>query len=553
MTIKDIFENRSGRVIALFRVVLVLVFLVAVLIEPVARQTSLDLGRTLLWSYLLVSVGAAVVAWRSWWFDQQFAPFLLVLDVLVFMVAVFVTESANADFTSPFLALFALAVLSATLRWDWRVAAGTGIAATALFVLVGFTIWGLGLPLDVFRFGRRGLYMLALLLVLVWVGVQRRDPYVPPPDLVGEDGPIGSESEAQLRWQALAYAMAVTGARRGVLAWSDAEEPWLDLHIADPARKELQRLGPDEIPDWEEGADEVRLFDLPRSRKLVRNADSLPSARILRAPMALAAHLGLAEGLTLPLRCISGSGVIVLSGIPGPGADFLALGSILARELSNAIDRTGVMVLEREAMLSRTRGAIARDLHDSVAQSLAGACFRLEALRRTQPQGSPVDGELATIRDALRREQDHVRALIETLRSPASPPQPRQLEQDLRETASDAAVHWNVTVDLTAPQDTEVPGWYSHELQQLLREAVANAAKHGRASRVTVSVQRAGQAITLVIVDNGSGFNLATSTRQPWSIRERVAALGGNLEVDSDAQGTRLSIILPAGTVGAAA
>ena len=553
MTIKDLFENRSGRVIALFRVVLVLVFLVAVLIEPVARQASLDLGRILLGSYLLVSIGAALVAWRSWWFDQQFAPALLVLDVLVFMSAVFVTESANADFTSPFLALFALAVLSATLRWDWRVAAVTGIAATALFMLVGLAIWGLGLPIDIYRFGRRGLYMLALLLVLVWFGVQRRDPHVPPPDLAGEDGPIGHESESQLRWQVLGYAMAITGARRGVLAWSDAEEPWLDLHVADPARQELRRLAPDEIPDWDEGGEEVRLFDLTRRRKLIRNADSLPSARTLRTPVALAAYLGLAEGLTLPLRCISGTGLIVLSDIPGPGADFLALGTILSREISNAIDRTGVMLLEREALLTRTRGAIARDLHDSVAQSLAGACFRLEALRRTQPAASPVDGELATIRDALRREQDHIRALIETLRSPATPPQSRQLERDLLSTVADAAIHWNIVVDLDAPQETEVPGWYSHELQQLLREAVANAAKHGQAARVTVSVRREGQALALAIADNGSGFDLSTSARQPWSIRERVAALGGSLVVDSDARGTRLSITLPAGTVGAAA
>lgn len=547
MNMRDFFENRSGRVIALFRAILVLVFLVAVLIEPVSVKSSLDRGQLLLSAYLVLAVLAVPIAWRSWWFDHKLAPALLTVDVLVFIAAVFVTETANADFTSPFLALFALAILSATLRWDWRVAAKTGIAATALFLLAGAATWALDLPIDPYRFGRRALYMLALLLVLVWFGVQRRDPHVPLLNLAGEDGQGVSDDGPQTRWLALEYAMAATGARRGVLAWSDAEEPWLDLHEAGRDGRRLRRLGPEAIPDWDLGSDEVRLFDTQRARKMVRDTENLPRARALRTPMALAVHCGITEGLTLPLHCATGTGVIVLGDIVGPGPDFVMLGGILARELNSAFDRLAVLNFEREALLARTRSAIARDLHDSVAQSLAGACFRLEALRR-QPSGSErSDSELLAIRDALRREQDHVRALIDALRSPASPPQWRQLEQDLRATASDAAMHWNVAVRIEAAGTTDVLGWYSHELQQLLREAVANAARHGGAREVVVRVGREGAAITLDIIDDGRGFPTTIAPRQPWSIRERVAALGGELSVESSEAGTRLAIALPAG------
>lgn len=550
MNLRTAFENRSGRVIALFRAILVGVFLIAVLIEPVATVSTLERGQVLLSGYLVVSLVAVAVAWQSWWYDQRLAPGLLALDVTAFIAAVFVTETGNADFTSPFLALFALAILSATLRWDWRVAALTGIIATVLFAAVGGGIWVLGLQLNLYRFARRVLYMLALLIVLVWFGVQRRDPHVvriePGPDNPAADGTDG----VALRWRALDYAMAVTGARRGIMAWSEAEEPWVDLHQRSEGERQMCRLGPDAIPAWDEGADEVRLFDTVRGRKLVRDADNLPHARALRTPMPLAEHCAITEGLTLPLGCVSGSGIIILGGLTGPGPDFVTLGTILAREISNAFDRVAVLQFERETLLSRTRGAIARDLHDSVAQSLAGACFRLEALRR-QPDPARLDGELLTVRDALRREQEHVRTLIDALRSPASSPDQRELLGDLRATAEDAAMHWNLAVRVTGDRAAPVPGWYSHELQQLLREAVANAARHGGARHVSVTLERRNAGITLTITDDGSGFASSGTGQQPWSIRERVAALAGQLTVDSSARGTHLVILLPAGADGA--
>ena len=539
MNLRAIFENRSGRVIALFRAVLAAVFFVALLIEPIGPGVTLTLGQQLLAAYLIISLGAIVVAWRSWWFDQQFAPALLVLDVLVFVVAVYVTESANADFTSPFLAMFALAILSATLRWDWRVAALTGIAATVLFVVVGGLVWTTGLPVDLYRFGRRTLYMLALLLVLVWFGVQRRDPHVPALDLLGDEGP------EQSRWHALDFAMAITGARRGVLAWNAAEEPWIELHEVGSSGRSHVRLGPEAAAGWDENLDEVRLFDLPRARKLIRHTDSLPRARELRTPLALARLRGIETGLALPVRCVSGSALIVLGDLPGAGADFVTLGAILAREIGSAFDRGAVLEFEREVLLSRTRGAIARDLHDSVAQSLAGACFRLEALRRAVAPELPAATEILAIRDALRREQGHVRKLIDALRSPVAPPELRDLVSDLGTTGADAAAHWDVAVAVSAPGRIAVSGWISHELQQLLREAVANAARHGQARQVKVNVSQADGRLDLDITDDGNGFDIAAETRHPWSIRERVAMLGGQLEVDSGTAGTRLSINLP--------
>jgi len=74
---------------------------------------------------------------------------------------------------------------------------------------------------------------------------------------------------------------------------------------------------------------------------------------------------------------------------------------------------------------------------------------------------------------------------------------------------------------------------------------VANAARHGNASRIDARLGRTGGGLELVVQDDGSGFDEASGKTPPWSIGERVAALGGRLDVVTGSGGTRLSIFLP--------
>ena len=75
-------------------------------------------------------------------------------------------------------------------------------------------------------------------------------------------------------------------------------------------------------------------------------------------------------------------------------------------------------------------------------------------------------------------------------------------------------------------------------------EAVANAARHGHASSVTARIVLAEGTLTLHIEDNGTGFPAAQGSGGPWSIRERVTSLGGELSVRSSPAGTALTIRL---------
>lgn len=542
MNLRATFEYRPGRVIAVLRIALAVVFLISLVFEPVGPGENILAGLALLCAYLALSAVVAAATWRSWWLDHRLARPLLVVDVAVFLIAVFVTEGYDADFTSPFLAFFALIVLFAMLRWGWRIAARAGVIVSLLFILLGLALIAAHYPIELHRFSRRAFYMVALLLVLVWFGIDRRGAQVPR--LAASEDIVGP---AQIAEAVLPYAMQITGAREGAMAWCDSDEPWTHIYqLSAGGWSRHSRVGPDALPAWDMLGREARLFDLARGRALVSDAGGWGHAVCPAHPISLAAQAGIAEGLALPLSFSNREGLLVLGGIVGLGSEFLTLGHAIAREIETAADRTTAAVLERESAVIRARAAIARDLHDSVAQSLAGACFRLEALRRGVAGGSfpaPAE-EIAAVRDALRAEQAQVRGMIETLRDSSTLPAARPLMSDLARSLSDAAAHWNIVATLSADDHAPIGADVGHELRQLLREAVANAARHGGATEVRASLCRADNGLQLVIADNGAGFQ-GNAGDAPWSISERVTALGGRLEVHSGRTGTRLAISLP--------
>ncbi len=545
MGLRQYFEYRSGRVIVLFRAVLVLVFLLALLAEPVNGTDHPHGSLLLLFGYLVFSLLLLPISWTSWWYDQRLAFPALVVDVITFIAATFLTEALDVEFVSPFMAFFALIMLSATMRWDWRFAATTGTIVTLLFIAAGITMWWLQLPIEPVRFARRVAYMVVLFLVLVAFAFQRREPMVPPLEVPSTEG----EDKSYPLDAALSYAMAQTGARCGAIRWSDDEEPWVELRLrhADSTRRQM-RMGPEDFL-MEAGmlVENPILFDSIHHRRLDRTIDNWAHCRPLLSPIVLAEHADIAEGIAIPIEAAGGNGQLVLGDIAGLGLEHIALARVINREIGAAFNRQAMTRLESEALLARTRNALARDLHDSVAQSLAGACFRLEGLRGALARGSDPDGQIVEIRDALRGEQRHVRRLIDGLRNPARISGQHDLGAELATVIADMGKQWGITTRLGGAEQLMVAGWMSHEVQQLVREAIANAARHGKAQVVTVNYASAADWLQLIIVDDGAGISQSLSDSKPWSISERIAALGGQLSIAPVSPGTKLVISLPHG------
>jgi two-component system NarL family sensor kinase len=87
----------------------------------------------------------------------------------------------------------------------------------------------------------------------------------------------------------------------------------------------------------------------------------------------------------------------------------------------------------------------------------------------------------------------------------------------------------------------------------MLREAVANAVRHGHADRVDVDLAVRDNRLQLSVVDNGSGFSTANGEPkvEPWSLKERVERAHGSMQLVSRPGSTNILISLP--LTGAAA
>ena len=126
--------------------------------------------------------------------------------------------------------------------------------------------------------------------------------------------------------------------------------------------------------------------------------------------------------------------------------------------------------------------------------------------------------------------------------------------EDLRALAVRLSQQWSIECNVsTAAKEAAIPIRVHLEVQQLLREAVANAVRHGGADKVDVKLAVDGGSLKLDVIDNGTGFAAANghSPVEPWSLKERVDRARGSLLLASRPGRTDVSISLPLPGAGA--
>ncbi|GGD85090.1 sensor histidine kinase [Croceicoccus mobilis] len=108
------------------------------------------------------------------------------------------------------------------------------------------------------------------------------------------------------------------------------------------------------------------------------------------------------------------------------------------------------------------------------------------------------------------------------------------------------SLHWGIAVRHVEPGDAIIVSTLLlHEVQQLLREAIANAARHGDARAVEIEMAVRSDNLILVICDDGMGFPDHAGSITPRSLSGRVSALGGELSLASQRGYSRIEIVLP--------
>ncbi|MCX7283070.1 MAG: histidine kinase, partial [Novosphingobium sp.] len=351
---------------------------------------------------------------------------------------------------------------------------------------------------------------------------------------------------------ALTFIASLLGARKAAFAFAGSEEPWIDLRTLGPQGFAWQQLDPEFFAEELLGLNRTALFSMVKQRELVEADEGSLVARAGAKGGAicprLAVYLGVDEGLVVPVHCATGSGQIIVWEAEALSFDDIRLFSAFGQEVGRALDREEMARLARVEVETGVRQAVARDLHDSVAQFLAGTLFRLEALRRWIRDGNDPDGEIDSIKNALRREQAQLRLLIERLRRGQESDRRTEITDELKALLAEAGAHWSIETELLAPdQPLPVSVQLSHEIRQLVREAIANAARHGQCRTVIVRIDHCEGQLRLSISDDGIGFSEIAAARRPRSISERVEALGGQFELHSTNRGARLEILLKSG------
>ncbi|HYX46460.1 MAG TPA: ATP-binding protein [Sphingomicrobium sp.] len=530
------FKYQSGRVVSLGRAMLALLFLISIWLDPSPANQSAQ-ATTLLVLYLGFAFLVAALTWRNWWLDARLAIPVHIADMAVFTAVVFSTNG----YTSPFFLFFMLPLLSAALRWGWRETALTAAALILLYLCAGLLVTG-EQAFELRRFIIRSGHLLILSAVLIWFGIHQQFTrlFFGLDEL---DRRLSRDEDALP--QALEVAMEAVRAGAGALLIASSEGDELAGVAVTPEgvrHVSVQGLLVREVVS-------VVLFDLDRNRALTDPGEgwySFTSAAKHLNRSALRG-IGAGEGLVARVKYGTRSGWLVLWDVKDLSVDFLDLGSELGRVVAAVLERFALISAIEQGAAARTRLSLARDVHDSVVQFLAGASFRVEAIMRGARAGRQVESDLTELKRLLIEEQGEIRTFIAALR------RDRELElteavEDLKAVARRLAQQWSIDCHVDASNDdASIPIRLQLELQQLLREAVANAVRHGGASRVDVDVGVADDQLRLHVKDNGSGFGPSNgaSPVEPWSLRERVDRAQGSLSLYSEPGCTNLLITLP--------
>ena len=211
----------------------------------------------------------------------------------------------------------------------------------------------------------------------------------------------------------------------------------------------------------------------------------------------------------------------------------------MTRQLGSAL------AAERQRATTDARAAerarIAREIHDAISQHLFGLRMIAAGMRRADPGNQQVRAIERISEEALRDMQ----SLLTELR-PASL-DGAGLAPALREICAAYHDRLGVTVDADL-DDVTVPAPVEHALLRITQEACTNAVRHGNARRLAVSVTRQDGHVELAVRDTGTGFDPAAPHTGSGlaHIRDRVAELGGTLDIDSaPGRGAALTVRVP--------
>jgi DNA-binding NarL/FixJ family response regulator/signal transduction histidine kinase len=212
----------------------------------------------------------------------------------------------------------------------------------------------------------------------------------------------------------------------------------------------------------------------------------------------------------------------------------------LAKHAAVGIENARLFAASHELGMSEERNRLAREIHDTLAQSLLTLTFQLRAARGlVASEPARAEAELLTAEGNARAALDEARRSVWNLGPSAlesgSLVDALQGETDQRRAGLPCRM---IVSGAQRPLAADV----QLALLRVAQEAIANARKHANCSRVEVQLDFGENAVTLSIADDGQGFDPARFPSEPTvnggfglsSMTERIRQFGGQLEIRSE-------------------
>ncbi|MDD9823312.1 MAG: histidine kinase [Gammaproteobacteria bacterium] len=254
--------------------------------------------------------------------------------------------------------------------------------------------------------------------------------------------------------------------------------------------------------------------------------------------------------------------------------EFSQLLYTLGRNIGLAVERIDLHAESARLSRMRERARLANELHDSLAQTIAGLRFQVRVLDDLlrQREAAAVDAQMQTLENLLAEANAELRSLIRHFRAPVAPGGLRPAIESTIErfrTNADIALFFQDQWG-----DAALPKQWQTEIARIISEALANIRKHSRArnARVLLGVDEGGGYTALVeddgdgfVVDAGVGagagaeFSAADAAGRADSaapadaahiglsvMAQRAQSIGARLHIDSEpGEGTRIQLSLP--------
>ena len=270
------------------------------------------------------------------------------------------------------------------------------------------------------------------------------------------------------------------------------------------------------------------------------------------APMRRCAKMGYESLVSVPVRLqqrLIGEIDLFFRKPVQLNADETELLDALASHLASALEGLRAAALEREAAVGEERSLLARELHDSIAQSLAFLKIQAQLLRHAVQRQQPdkVQSVLDELDTGLRESIADVRELLVHFRTRTNL---EHIEEALQVTLQKFQHQTGLPTRLHLQGDgLPLPADVQVQVLHVVQEALSNVRKHAQASHVSLEVDR-GEHWRFTVRDNGMGFDTRAALGETHVgikiMRERAERIGASVSlVSTPGQGSAVTLSLP--------